>query len=165
MFISKNQFSIFIACVAFGCCIGIITLFFDFVKRKVNRKILKVIIDVISFIITAIAFSLYSFSMNFPSLRLYMLIGVLGGIYICRKSLYILLAKITKKFYNILIKIFKLIIKAKDERVKIQKNYRCVDRGGSIVASNTSFDNGLPTHKHKGKKRRRSVFNPKNCGI
>jgi site-specific recombinase len=162
MFVTKNQFSVFVACLAFGCMIGVFLSLLNLIKIKVRQKFVEVIIDVVGFVVVAIIFSQYTFSLGFPSIRVYMIVGVLLGIYIYLKSLYILLAKIAKKFYNIIKKKLKSILKAKDERIKTQKNNSSVNRRGSIAVGVLAINNGLSTDKYKGEKRRRGVFNAKN---
>ena len=93
MFVTKNQFSVFVACVAFGGMIGVFLSLFNLTKIKVRQKFIEAIIDVVGFVVVSITFSQYSFLLGFPSIRVYMIVGVLLGIYIYLKSLYILLAK------------------------------------------------------------------------
>ena len=85
MFVTKNQFYVFLACVAFGVFLACL---------------LCCIIELFFWAFSSLIFSYYSHILCFPNFRPYMLIGVLCGFFGYLKSFHIILAKITKKFYN-----------------------------------------------------------------
>lgn len=100
MFVTKNQFYVFISCVAFGSGAGMafssFLLIFSFIKNKLIKSLLPIII---SLPLSAL-FVLYGYKLKFPNFRLYMIVGVFCGIYLYFKSFHIILAKYVKKFYN-----------------------------------------------------------------
>jgi hypothetical protein len=102
MFVSANQIYVFIACVFFGGTVGVLFSLSSLIKSKIKNEWLKLVPDVASFIITAFFYVLYAYKMNFPNLRLYMVLGVLIGIIAYFKSFHLLLAKFIKMAYNII---------------------------------------------------------------
>ena len=119
MFVSKNQFFIFLACIGIGVVGKILTLILDLTKTKRKHKIIKIIIDVISFVIISLMYQFISYKNNFPSLRAYMSVGVVVGMYLCDKSLNIILAKLIKKIYNITEQIFKIKKRSTNDRKQV----------------------------------------------
>ena len=101
MFVTKNQIFVFLACVSFGGVCGVIYNISYLLKLIFDNKIVKIIIDVLLSIPIGFTFAIYSFVMNFPNLRLYMLAGIFIGIYLYFKSFYIIVANLCEKFYNI----------------------------------------------------------------
>ncbi len=154
MFVTLNQFYLFIACVAFGGVVGVIYTPILLVKEKVGSLILEFFLDFIYFFCIAFLFSKYSFSLHFPSLRGYMIAGVFLGIILYVKSFHITLAKVCKRVYNILKKNFHSKV-CKDDRRKNEKiNNIDDDRGSaSIVRANIGY--GVPTYRNKGGKKSR----------
>ena len=100
MFVTKNQFYVFLACVAFGVFLACLLCCIKFVKfLSISNRILN-IIELFFWAFSSLIFSYYSHILCFPNFRPYMLIGVLCGFFGYLKSFHIILAKITKKFYN-----------------------------------------------------------------
>lgn len=149
MFVTKNQFYVFLACLAFGVVSGFVLSFFTCGAKLTKSKIIENLIAVIILTLLGIIFTAYTFIMNFPNFRPYMLIGVFAGILGYFKSFHIILAKFLKKFYNVIIKIVQKDKKVKYDRIKSKKNDSRVNSRRSVSFSNTSFNNGLSNDKHK----------------
>ena len=101
MNVSKNQFYIFLICVAIGVLFGIIFMLGSLFDKKIKIKKIIAIKDIFLFIIGVLLFVFISFYYNFPSIRAYMIIGFFVGFILHNKSLGIFLAKLIKKIYNI----------------------------------------------------------------
>ncbi len=101
MFVTLNQFYIFIACVGFGAVAGVPYSVILFYRNKFRRYIIPKIVEFLYFAIIACCFIYYSYLIGFPSLRGYMYVGVFLGIYLYVKSFHYILAKILKRLYNI----------------------------------------------------------------
>lgn len=119
MFVSKNQFYVFIVCLAIGVVGGLIFNVLSPIKDKINKKWINTIIDIFAFIILSIIYVFIAFRLHFPSFRVYMIVGVLAGIYLYNKSFKIILAKLNKKIYNILEIILKKKRKSTNDRKQI----------------------------------------------
>ena len=102
MFVSQNQIFVFIACLSFGTCFGFLFSLAKFIKYKIKNLFLRIVPDVIAFLLLSRAYVGYSYSMNFPNFRIYMVIGVVLGVYIYLKTFHIILAKYVKMAYNII---------------------------------------------------------------
>ncbi len=83
MFVSHAQFHVFCACVAFGGLFGVLFLF----SKPIKNVYIKAIIDVIIFSLFTIAFSIYSYNMQFGNFRFYMVFGALLGLLLCEFSI------------------------------------------------------------------------------
>ncbi len=114
MFVTLSQFYVFLSCLAFGGVSGSLFSITFLLKCKIDTKIIKAIIDVFCCVIITFLYLLYSFYMKFPSLRLYMIVGVVFGICLYIKSFHIILAKLCKKLYNIL-------KKSKEKKINVRK--------------------------------------------
>ena len=80
MFVTANQFYVFLACVGFGGVSGVLfTLSLPF-KLLLKQKWVEWIIDFIIFFIIGLLFILYSLRLKFPSLSTYMIFAVFVGI-------------------------------------------------------------------------------------
>ena len=101
MFVTKSQLFIFLACVGFGGVSAIVFNLSFVLKLFFKNRIVKIIIDIMLSLPIGFAFVQYSFVMNFPSVRFYMLVGIFIGIYLYFKSFYIIVANLCEKFYNI----------------------------------------------------------------
>ncbi len=152
MFVTQNQFFVFIACIAFGSVAGIIFSVFSCVKFFIKNRWLSAIPDIIAFIVVGLLYSVYYFALKFPNLRVYMPIGVFIGITMYFKTFHILLAKYVKKFYNILYIKFRLIKKAKDDRNKVKKVNSCHNGRCSSPSRNFANDNGVSVNIHQSSK-------------
>lgn len=106
MFVSSGQANVFIVCLAFGFCCGVIFNVFHPIKKLLNNVLVAFSVDIFCFFIISILFCQLLYFFDFPSLRAYMLLGVFVGLFIYFKSLYITIAKVLKKLYNILVKKF-----------------------------------------------------------
>lgn len=153
MFVTKNQFYVFIACIAFGVVAGFILSFFICGAKLSKNKIVENLTAVIVLFVLGLVFVGYAFFMNFPNFRAYMLIGVFVGILGYFKSFHIILAKFLKKFYNVIIKILQNDKKVKYDRSKNKKNDSGSNGRRSVSFGNTSINNGLSNDKHKSKTR------------
>lgn len=152
MFVTQNQFFVFIACIAFGGAVGIIFSVFSCVKFFIKNKVLSAIPDIIAFIFVGVLYSAYSFALKFPNLRFYMPIGVFIGITMYFKTFHILLAKYAKKFYNILYIKLSLIKKAKDDRNKVKKVNSRNNGRRSSPSRDFANDNGVSVNIHQSSK-------------
>lgn len=162
MFVTKNQFYVFLSCVTFGCVCAILLSISTVIKFFIKNKAFKILPDVVVFILISFLYRIYSYKINFPNVRIYMIFGVLLGMLMYFKSFHILLAKYIKKFYNILNRKITKIKKAKDERNKVKKvdsrNYgrRC------FVGSSASIDNGVSTNINSSRKQPNRKVRRKN---
>ena len=116
MFVTQNQFYVFLACIAFGAIGGTLFSLFRLLSLAVNIKVIKVVFDALFFIIFAFGMVIYSFYLNLPSIRAYMIIGNFLGLFLYIKSFHIILAKALKMAYN---NIKRKRSKAKDDRDKV----------------------------------------------
>ena len=150
MFVSKNQFYVFISCVAFGAICGVVYLPFFLIKVFCRNKFFEITVDVAYFLLLSVLFCVYAFLMCFPTLRVYMLVGVFVGILLYFKSFHILLANYMKKFYNIVKKTF---LKVGYDRIKVKKNDCCLDRrcGTSFGLSALGYDISTDSDRQTGK--------------
>lgn len=146
MFVTKNQIFVFIACIAFGFFCGVVFGLLSYIKVFIKHKIIKDILDVILGGVLGCVLVLYAFKLNFPTLRVYMLIGVVIGIVGYFKSFNILLAKSAKKFYNIC-KSKK--VKKKHDRIKIQKAGRRGNCRRSNLINDIDISNDLSVGVNK----------------
>ncbi len=147
MFVTKNQIYVFIACIAFGGLCGIILSAISAIKYFVKNKYLIIIIDVFSWAFLGVLFSIYSYILNFPNFRFYMLAGVFISIVAYFKSFHIILAKRTKKLYNKIIEKFKLK-RTEDDRKKVQKSSGRKHGRRSASISNVSDGDGVSVDIH-----------------
>jgi len=103
MFVTSGQFTSFLFSVSFGIVFGVfwglIRLFF-----RSTGKLGKGIGDVIFFIFLSLSFTYFAYLIKFPNIRLYMIAGILLGIFLYMKSFNIILANVLKKVYNLSIK-------------------------------------------------------------
>lgn len=102
MFVTFNQFFVFLACVAYGGISGILFSIVILIDKATKKKWVKIVLDIFAFLTTAVVYLIYSYKMQFPNLRMYMVAGVLLGIALYLKSFHIMLAKFLKKAYNII---------------------------------------------------------------
>ena len=150
MFVTANQFGVFVVCFSIGGVCGAlfsISALFKFVIKSVK---VSWIFDVFAFILTSVIYVYTSHKLNFPNYRAYMTVGVFVGIFVYLKSFHILLAKINKKAYNIL---KRKKVKTKDDRCKNKKVDSRYNGGGSIVGGNANVNIALSTYKHKFRKK------------
>lgn len=153
MFETLSQFCVFVACVGYGAISGIIFSMSSALKYVFNKKALGIVSDALSFFIVGGVYVYYSYALNFPSLRLYMPLGVLLGIYCYMKSFHIILAKICKKAYNILQKKRKL---QKHERRQIKKGNNCNDCGRSVASCDFNCRHDISADINKRSEAQRS---------
>ena len=151
MFVAKNQFYVFFACIAFGGVSGILLSVINLFGVSKN-KLIKFIYNVVVLSLIGALFSFYSYKMFFPNVRIYMILGVFAGIYLYHKSFYIILAKILKKIYNISKQKIVKIKRNKNDRNKSKKNDSGNHGRRNIIASNIAFDNGLSNDFNKNRR-------------
>lgn len=116
MFVTKNQFYVFLACIAYGAVSGIVFSLFRLLTIKLNKKVIKTVFDGVFFLLFGFGMVVYSFYLNFPSIRAYMIVGDFLGLFLYIKSFHISLAKAIKMAYN---NIKEKRSKTKDDRVKV----------------------------------------------
>lgn len=146
MFVSKNQFYIFVACVAFGGIAGVVFSIASIFKLPFKNKILLSIPDILSFIVVVFLYVFISDFSRFPTIRFYMPLGVLIGLYLYFKSFNIILAKSAEKIYNI----FKSKkVKRKHDRIKIQKAGCCGNSRRNNTSNNIDIRNDLSVSVNK----------------
>ena len=117
MFVSLNQFYIFIASISFGIIGGVLYCPINFIKKKLKKFQILFLLDILYFFVLSVLFLFYSFLLKFPNVRAYMIFGVFLGIILYIKSFNNILAKVIKRVYNIISKNF-AIRKNKDDRRK-----------------------------------------------
>ena len=162
MFVTLNQFYIFLACVMFGALGGVFFSFFGGIKHFIYNKVLDILFDIFCMAILGVAFSVFSFKYAFPNLRVYMLVGVLLGLSMYLKSFHRILAKFTKKVYNITIRKFTKGKERKNDRNKSKKGNSGVNGGGSIATIYSSDNNGLSNDFNRGKKESHRILRKSN---
>ena len=140
MFVSKNQFYVFVACVAFGGIAGVVFSIASIFKLPFKNKILLSIPDILSFIVVVFLYVFISDFSRFPTIRFYMPLGVLIGLYLYFKSFNIILAKWLKKIYNICVKKF---VKVFYDGRKSKKTDSCGHGRRSSASSGASNSDGL----------------------
>ena len=103
MFVTSGQFTAFMLSITFGILSGIfwalIRLFF-----RSTGKVGKMVGDILFFVFLSLSFAYYAYLLKFPTIRPYMIAGILLGIFLYTKSFNIILAKILKKVYNLSVK-------------------------------------------------------------
>ena len=150
MFVTHNQIYTFIACLAFGASSGILFSLLSVIKYFISNKYFKTLLDFVTFLCLSISFIYVSYYFEFPNVRVYMLIGVFIGLIGYFKSFHILLAKIVKKGYNIVVRKMKKIKRAKDDRIKVKKVNSRKHSGRGAVSHNFSDGNGISNNIHSG---------------
>ena len=165
MFVTLNQFYVFLACVSFGAIGGIIFSIFAIIKTFVSFKAFEVLCDVFCMIILSLAFSVFSYKFNFPNIRIYMILGVLIGLTMYLKSFHRILANFAKKFYNITIQKFTKGKGRKNDRNKGEKANSGVNRRGSVITVYSGVDNGLSNDYDKRKEKSYRIFRKPNRKI
>ena len=143
MFVSKNQFYIFVACFVFGAVCGVVFGLTGIFRRVIKNKIFHFIGDIIFISLFSMLFSIYSYKMEFSNLRAYMLLGVLLGFISYLKSFHIILANLIKKFYNIIKAKIKIQKVKKYDRRKSKKNDSGNNGGGSASARDLARNHGI----------------------
>ena len=114
MNVSLGQFCIFLTCVSIGGVFGIVYTLFYIVKSLIKNNAVKILLDCFLFVLLTFFYVLISYLLNFPSFRIYMAFGVILGLILYQESFNFILAKFSKKIYNIIIK----KIKSKKSKAK-----------------------------------------------
>ena len=142
MFVTRSQIFVFIACFAFGGLSAIFLSLSAGIKFFLKNKVLKIVVDVIFCLPMCVMYPLFAHKLFFPNFRIYMMIGVFLGVLAYLKSFHILLAKFTKKIYNI---IKEKKVKGKDGAKEANKRRKSKKVGhcwhSRCGASNSNFDN------------------------
>ncbi len=149
MLVTKNQIYVFIACIAFGVVSGVLFGILSILKIFLKYKILRLVPDVLAGLITGVLFVLYAYVLNFPTLRVYMVIGIMLGLVGYFKSFNIILAKSMEKIYNIY-KSKK--VRRKNDRIKVQKARGRRNSRRGDVNDNTDFHNGVSVNFNRSRK-------------
>lgn len=137
MFVTENQFFIFISCVAFGGVSGVAFTVFDCFKFFLKNPIFRIFPDAVAFLAVTVGYVFYSYYLRFPDFRIYMPIGVLVGIFLYMKSLRLLLAYLLKTVYNKLrVNMEKRYDKFKTNKADYRVNHR---RGGFVSLSHNNL--------------------------
>ncbi|MBE5734753.1 MAG: hypothetical protein E7347_06920 [Clostridiales bacterium] len=145
MFVTKNQLFIFIACLSFGGVSGVIYTLSALIKKPIRNKFLRFLPDILFSFPFGVLFVVYSYSLNFPNVRPYMLFGVFLGLLLYFKSFHIILAKCGKKIYNI----YKLAKgKAKYDRRKSKKIDSRRNCGRSVARGDFARGDDLSNDSH-----------------
>ena len=100
MFLSSDQIYVFLACVFLGAASGIPFTFLGTLLKVCEYKALKNVLYLVYFINLAFLYVYMGYILNFPSIRFYMPIGVLVGLFAYVKSFDYILANANKKLYN-----------------------------------------------------------------
>ena len=119
MYVSANQFYVFLACISFGGVFGCFFSIISLVKKRIKAYPVKILLDILFFLLLSGGYVVYSFCCNFPSLRGYMPIGVILGIFLYMKSFHLILAKCLKKTYNKYVRKINARKETNDERRKV----------------------------------------------
>lgn len=143
MFVTANQFSVFIACLSIGGTCGVFFSVSALLKNVVKNNKIAWVFDLVAFIFTSLIYGVSSYKLCFPNYRVYMTVGVLVGIFLYLKSFHILLAKTTKKIYNIM---ENKIAKVRNDRIKNKKVDSSGDGRCGASHSDTFNDYGLSTN-------------------
>lgn len=122
LFETLKQFYIALGTIYFGLLAGISKDISNFIKKPINSKILKNIIDVITVIVFSLLFILCINVVNFGEIRLYLLVVFLLGYVLERISLGNLVDFILDKVYNL----FKVFI-SKISKLKFVKRMFILD--------------------------------------
>ena len=162
MFVTKNQFYVFLSCISFGGCAGLLLSAINGVGFLFKKKTINFICSVLALMVIGVLFSYYSYKMFFPNVRVYMLVGVMIGIYLYYKSFYIILAKLLKKFYNIYKQKIKKLKGKGNDRNKSKKDDNSNDGGGSAPSRNLAIYNGLSNDFNKGRRKSHRPFKRAN---
>ncbi len=162
MFVTQNQLYVFIACVAFGGGCGVLLSIANLLHFLTKNRIVNIVFSVIALSLIGVLFSYYSYKMFFPNVRLYMLVGVMIGIYLYYKSFYILLAKFLKKFYNIYEQKIRKLKGKRNDRIKSKKNDSGDHSRRNIVTGNIVVGNGLSNDFNKGRRKSHRPFKRAN---
>lgn len=144
MFVTKNQFYVFVACISFGTIAGFVFCLLKSLNFFIQNRWVVHILDACYLTCFAFLFSYLSYLLLFPNFRPYMLVGFFIGFLGYLKSIHILLAKIKKKFYNICIKILRKEKKKENVTIKNKKNDSCFNGGRCVAIGNSIVNNDLP---------------------
>lgn len=101
LFETLKQFYIALGTIYFGLLAGIFKDISNFIKKPINSKVLKNILDVITVIVFSLLFILCINVVNFGEIRLYLLVVFLLGYVLERISLGNLVDFILDKVYNL----------------------------------------------------------------
>lgn len=151
MFVSYGQIFVFLACVTVGCTSGIFLSFSQCLKRLITNRAVGVLLDITAFIAVTITYLFLSFSWGFPSVRAYMIVGVIVGLWGYMKSFHIILAKSAVLVYNISVRYIKIRkVRQKNDRGKTKKVNSRRGSGRSFAGVNTRVGYGLSTDCDRG---------------
>jgi hypothetical protein len=158
MFVTSGQFIYFLGAVTFGGIFGVLYSVITAVKSLIkNQKLCKIlggILEIIFFLFLSVSFLFYRNFYGYPSLRAYMVVGVILGLILYAKSFHLLLAKAGKVVYN---RINKFILTKKvliNDGKESKKSNRSGNDRRDTVNSNLAIGNVVPVNKHQRRKER-----------
>lgn len=111
MYVTNGQIYVFLGAVSYGVLLGVLYGLFSAIKYFIKNKIFGVFLDVAFFVLFAAGYVFFSVKYNFPSLRPYMPLAALLGLWLYTKSFGIIVANISKKLYNIIVHFVKTKLK------------------------------------------------------
>jgi len=86
MFVTANQFGVFVACFSLGSICGILFSVSALFKFVIKNRAINWIFDVLAFVVTGFIFVVLSHRLLFPDYRIYMSVGVFVGVIAYLKS-------------------------------------------------------------------------------
>ena len=153
MFVTSGQFSCFFGAISFGGVFGVLYSLIKGIKRLIKQEKISIIIggalEIIYFIFMSVCFVKYRYYYQYPSIRVYMLLGVILGLVAYAKSFHLLLAKLGFLVYN---RINKFILTKKvklNDGKKVQKSNRRKHGRRGIVGGDTAIGNAFSNNKHQ----------------
>ena len=114
LFETLLQGKIFLCTLYFGLVCGILLTIKKIVDRSLkNKKVIVIITDVLSFVLSTVLFLICINLFNFGEIRLYEVVGFVTGIILQQISLDKLVEKFLQMLYNIIVKLFAKLKKSK----------------------------------------------------
>ena len=151
MFVSSGQIFVFLACLSVGGVSGVFLSLSTALKRLFKRWWVGVILDTFAFFMVTVIYFLASQYFKFPSVRAYMIAGVLLGVWAYMKSFHIILAKSLFLVYNISKRYIKIRkVRRKNDGRKTKKANSCRRGRCCIVGVNSHIGYGLSTDSDRG---------------
>lgn len=103
LFETLKHIYIFLGCVYFGICLGIIYNFFNFILTTAkHNKFLQILFDIIFSAISVLMFFVCLNIVNFGEFRFFVLVSFVFGFFVEQKTLGFLVDFLFKKVYNFL---------------------------------------------------------------
>jgi len=105
MFVSSNQLYYFLLSFSLGVALSPVFTVSSGIKPLIKNRVARELPDFFAFVVFGVLFSYLSFVLRFPNIRPYILLAAIIGIIAYKKSFHHILAKGSKKIYNIIRKI------------------------------------------------------------